>query len=365
AQDRVWKFEHKDDPHRLAVGSACRSARAELGQANGANARSVPRSGGCRGNKSGSHNLSRGILAAGRRRHAGRLIMGHDHPRTRQGRRRIFHDPRPLSLDSRSRGILLGRARRGRADSHGCIRRDAVRGDDARQRALHSRRHGSSRRKHRRNGTVVRRLLPERCRSRLRVDPGKRLQRTPARSGWPPGPDSRASRRMIGRALFLLAATLCGATAATTIKTVYIVPSSHYDHGFVVPPEQIAGMAARQIDEVIDEAQKDPNFRWTIESVWQVLAWLRETRGLGDILPGRPNRIDALMKLIRSGRIDLSMAWGSMHGSFMGEEELNRLCYDFARLRREYGIDSKIAMMDDVPGQPFRMASVLAGSGAR
>ena len=170
---------------------------------------------------------------------------------------------------------------------------------------------------------------------------------------------------MIGRALFLLAATLCGATAATTIKTVYIVPSSHYDHGFVVPPEQIAGMAARQIDEVIDEAQKDPNFRWTIESVWQVLAWLRETRGLGDILPGRPNRIDALMKLIRSGRIDLSMAWGSMHGSFMGEEELNRLCYDFARLRREYGIDSKIAMMDDVPGQPFSMASVLAGSGAR
>ena len=47
-------------------------------------------------------------------------------------------------------------------------------------------------------------------------------------------------------------------------------------------------MASQHIDEVIDAAEKDPNFRWTIESTWQVLAWLEESRGLGDILPGKP-----------------------------------------------------------------------------
>ena len=56
----------------------------------------------------------------------------------------------------------------------------------------------------------------------------------------------------------------------STIKTVYIVPTSHYDFGFVEPPDQVRERAARHIDAVIKSAEADPNFRWTIESVWQV-----------------------------------------------------------------------------------------------
>ncbi len=166
----------------------------------------------------------------------------------------------------------------------------------------------------------------------------------------------------------LLLACLALATAleaATSIKTIYIIPSSHYDRGFVVPPSQIPAMAARHINEVIDQAEKDPDFRWTIESVWQVQAFIDEERGLGDILPGHPDRIQLLMKLIRSGRIDLSAAWGSMHTEFLGAEELNRLTYDFAALHRSYGIDSHLAVLNDVPGQPWSLASVLADSGVR
>ncbi len=122
-------------------------------------------------------------------------------------------------------------------------------------------------------------------------------------------------------------------------------------------------MAAQHINEVIDAAENDPDFRWTIESVWQVLAFMEQERGLGDIVPGHPERIEKLMQLIRSGRVDLSAAWGSMHTAFMGAEELNRIAYDYADLHRTYGIDSNLAMLDDVPGQPWAMASVLAGSG--
>jgi len=151
----------------------------------------------------------------------------------------------------------------------------------------------------------------------------------------------------------------------SSIKTVYIVPTSHYDFGFVDPPDAVRERAARHIDEVIRVAESDPDFRWTIESVWQVNEWLKRAKTPTSVLPNDPNKIERLVKLIKSGRIALSSAWGSMHTDFMGEEELNRLCYDYAKLKRAYGVETEMAMMDDVPGHPSTVPSVLAGSGMR
>src|SRR3982751_2097306 len=149
------------------------------------------------------------------------------------------------------------------------------------------------------------------------------------------------------------------------IKTIYIVPSSHYDFGFVDAPDAIRERAARHIDEVIRVAESDPDFRWTIESVWQVNEWLKRAIKPTSVLPKDKERIVRLVNLIKSGHVALSMAWGSMHTDFMGDEELNRLAYDFAALKRNYGVDSQLAMMDDVPGHPTSVPSVLAGSGAK
>jgi hypothetical protein len=151
----------------------------------------------------------------------------------------------------------------------------------------------------------------------------------------------------------------------STIKTVYIVPTSHYDFGFVEPPDQVRERAARHIDEVIRVAESDPNFRWTIESVWQVNEWLKRQQPATSVLPKDNAKIARLMTLIKSGRIALSTSWGSMHTDFMGAEELNRLCYDFAVLRRTYGIESELALMDDVPGHPTSIPSVLQRSGTK
>lgn len=152
---------------------------------------------------------------------------------------------------------------------------------------------------------------------------------------------------------------------ASTIKTVYITPFSHYDFGFVEPPEQVRARAARHIDEVIRVAEENPDFKWTIESVWQVNEWLKRQRKPESVLPKDKEKIERLMKLIRSGRIALSMAWGSMHTDFMGAEELNRLAYDFTKLKNSYNVSSELAMMNDVPGHPTSLPSVLAGSGAK
>ena len=110
---------------------------------------------------------------------------------------------------------------------------------------------------------------------------------------------------------------------------------------------------------------ENPDFRWTIESVWQVNEWLKRQRKPTSVLPKDRARIKALMDLIKSGQIALSTSWGSMHTDFMGAEELNRLCYAYARLARTYGIHSDLALMDDVPGHPSSIPSVLAGSGTK
>lgn len=152
---------------------------------------------------------------------------------------------------------------------------------------------------------------------------------------------------------------------ASPIKTIYVIPSSHYDFGFVEPPNAIRERAARHIDEVIRVAEENPGFRWTIESVWQVNEWLKRQKKSSSVLPKDKEKIARLMNLIKSGRIVLSTAWGSMHTDYMGAEELNRLVYDYVRLENSYGIKSEVAYMNDVPGHPMSVASMLAASGTR
>jgi hypothetical protein len=151
----------------------------------------------------------------------------------------------------------------------------------------------------------------------------------------------------------------------STIKTIYVVPSSHYDFGFVEPPNAIRERAARHIDEVIRVAESDPNFRWTIESVWQINEWLKRQKKPSSVLPLDKEKIARLINLIKSGQIVVSTAWGSMHTDYMGDEELNRICYDFVKWNKTYGIQSEVAYMNDVPGHPMSVASVLAGSGTK
>src|SRR5215217_3931501 len=151
----------------------------------------------------------------------------------------------------------------------------------------------------------------------------------------------------------------------STIKTIYVVPSSHYDFGFIEPPNAIRERAARHIDEVIRVAEEDSDFKWTIESVWQVNEWLKRQKKPSSVLPLDKEKINRLMNLIKSGRITLSTSWGSMHTDYMGAEELNRLNYDFVRLQNSYGITSEVAYMNDVPGHPMSVVSMLASGGTK
>ena len=141
------------------------------------------------------------------------------------------------------------------------------------------------------------------------------------------------------------------------IQTVYIIPSSHWDLGFKLPPQEQLDDIKPHLDEVIRTAKQDPQFRWVIESEWQVQAWLDRTKD--------PQAIQDLGNLVRSGQIELSAVWGSEHTEFMGTEQLNRIVDLSREIEKRLGVTTDLAMMDDVPGFTLRLPQVLARSGVR
>jgi hypothetical protein len=139
------------------------------------------------------------------------------------------------------------------------------------------------------------------------------------------------------------------------VKVIYVIPSSHWDLGFLRPPEEEMDAIKPHLDDVIRACAADPQFRWTIESVWQLQAWLDRTHDAA--------LIDRMAALLRSGQIELSAADGSMHTEFMGSEELNRLAYAAKGAEQRFGLRASVAMMNDVPGFSMRLPQVLARSG--
>ena len=148
--------------------------------------------------------------------------------------------------------------------------------------------------------------------------------------------------------------------ANPTIQTIYVMPSSHWDLGFIAPPEEVLPRLKPHIDEVIANAKRDPDFRWTIESVWQIREWLARTT---DGNNKDPQQIKDFVDFVNKGQIQVSAVFGSMHTEFMGAEQLNRITYDMKDLEKRLGIKTDFAMMDDVPGFTLRLPQILARSG--
>jgi hypothetical protein len=141
------------------------------------------------------------------------------------------------------------------------------------------------------------------------------------------------------------------------IETIYVIPSSHWDLGFLRPPEELMLQLKPHLDDVITNGKADPEFRWTVESIWQVQEWLSLTKD--------PKLVEDFANLVKSGQIQISSVWGSLHTEFMGTEQLNRLIYGAEALQDRIPFPRDFAMMDDVPGFSLRLPQVLARSGVK
>ncbi len=142
-----------------------------------------------------------------------------------------------------------------------------------------------------------------------------------------------------------------------SIQRIFVLPHSHLDIGFTLPPDQVARDYKDSIDIAIRLARENGDFRWTIESAWMLGEWLRRTED--------ERVIAELGRLMQEGRISLGVAFGNMHSGLMDTEEMNRLVYLGESFRRRFGIRSEVAFQNDVPGFSWAYPRVLAGSGVK
>lgn len=168
---------------------------------------------------------------------------------------------------------------------------------------------------------------------------------------------SRGLAHILATCILVLTFSPLAQASSQNVKVIFIIPSSHWDLGFLRPPLQEMDAVTKSLDQVILACKADPQFRWTIESVWQLNAWLERTKS--------PAKIREMAALLRDGQIELSAADGSMHTEFMGSEELNRLIYAARQVGNRFGIDPQVAMMNDVPGFSLRLPQVLMRSGVK
>ncbi len=82
-----------------------------------------------------------------------------------------------------------------------------------------------------------------------------------------------------------------------SIKRILVLPHSHLDIGFTLPPDQVARDYKDNIDAAMRLARENADFRWTIESSWMLGEWLRRTTD--------ERQIEELGRLLREGRFAL------------------------------------------------------------
>jgi len=143
----------------------------------------------------------------------------------------------------------------------------------------------------------------------------------------------------------------------TSVQTLYVVSSSHWDLGFADPTDVVQDRVKAHLDEVVANCLKEPRLRWSVESVWQVLEWLKRTPGMGQ--RGR------FFDLVRERRIDIGATFGGMHTAHMSAEEVCRFLYAGQRLAQDHGLVIDTAMMNDVPGYSWALPQVFSRAGVK
>jgi hypothetical protein len=110
------------------------------------------------------------------------------------------------------------------------------------------------------------------------------------------------------------------------------------------------------LDEVLALCRKDPEFRWTIETVYQ-LEQYQQSR--------TPAVLEELYKYMREGRIALSPVSTNPYTGWVSEEEMIRSMMPGEKLRRDLGITTPGAMYNDVPGLAWMMPRILHDAGVK
>lgn len=154
---------------------------------------------------------------------------------------------------------------------------------------------------------------------------------------------------------------------ATTMKwpsvrrwEIHLVQHTQHSLNFTSLTEDTLRDYHKFYNKLIDHCEATRNqsaatqFHYTIETAWPLIHFIRNSSR---------NRVEKLLKLIREGRIEVSALFGNQISEISSSEELIRLLYPVFRLKRVYDIPVDTAMLNQVSGLSWGLASVLADAG--
>lgn len=140
------------------------------------------------------------------------------------------------------------------------------------------------------------------------------------------------------------------------VKTIYIMQFSHLDIGYTHTQADVAKIAVETLDQVLEYCKTVPDYKWTVESLWQLEQWMNKRS---------PAQIDELMGYVKSGRIGLTACYAGLHSGLMGYEEVCRNMYFMDKLRVKYGVHIDTAIQNDIPGFTWAYPQSMQKSGIK
>ena len=142
----------------------------------------------------------------------------------------------------------------------------------------------------------------------------------------------------------------------SNIKYLFVVEMSHLDIGFTDPPDEVAEFYKWNIDHAMAICHADPDYKWTIEEIWQLEQWMARSSS---------SEINDLKNLVKQGRIGLTAGYATMHSGVLGHEEINRFLYPAKEISEAWNISIETIIQDDVPGYSWALPQVLNKSNVK
>ena len=145
--------------------------------------------------------------------------------------------------------------------------------------------------------------------------------------------------------------------------TVCFLPHSHQDIGYTHRQADVMRLQWRNLERAIDLAERTKGYpdgaryRWNTEATWSLMGYLETYAGT--------ERAERVLRAIREGVIHVDATLGSILTGICRQEELMHLFDDAHRIAEMTGVPCTTAMMSDVPGQVWGLATALSQNGVK
>jgi alpha-mannosidase len=138
--------------------------------------------------------------------------------------------------------------------------------------------------------------------------------------------------------------------------TLFVVPHAHLDIGYTDYRGKVAEVHDRNLDTFLQFLPDHPEMRWTIDGTWILQRYFASRKSSAQ---------QALLNLIREGRIGVPGQYANLLTGYASLEELIRSTFYAYRLHKKYGIPFNYVNITDVPSYTWSYPSILHAVGIR